>query len=252
MRQVIKGFYLLIFSFFTIYLPLSFAKKPAEPVKGKFVSASVTGLSNVELVANASMAYDSLQLDEAGLNRQAFDYAVAGWEKLLNQGKLSNPSVLAVADFSKSSKQKRFYILDLQNCKLLYHTLVAHGRNSGKEFATYFSNKMSSHKSSPGFYITADTYYGSNGYSLKLTGLEKGINDKAMQRAIVMHGADYVDNSYISKLGYIGRSHGCPAVPLSVAKPIINTLKGGACLYIFTNDQRYLSRSSMLGDISQS
>ncbi len=252
MRQVIKGFYLLVSSFFLMHLPFAFAKNPVESNKAEFVSASVAGISSSVLIANAAVAYDSLQLQEAGLNKQAFDYAVAGWEKLLNQGKLSNPSVLAIADFSRSSNQKRLYVLDLQNCKLLFHTLVAHGRNSGKEFANYFSNKVSSNKSSPGFYITANTYHGGNGYSLKLAGLEKGINDKAMQRAIVMHGADYVNEAYIPKLGYIGRSQGCPAVPLKEAKPIINTLKGGSCLYIYTNDQRYISRSSMLGDISQS
>jgi hypothetical protein len=107
---------------------------------------------------------------------------------------------------------------------------------------------MSSYKSSPGFYVTGHTYNGSNGYSLKLTGLENGINDKALQRAIVMHGAPYVNESYIARQGYIGRSQGCPAVPVKDAKKIINTLKNGSCLYIHVPDQRYLSRSAFLGD----
>ena len=136
----------------------------------------------------------------------------------------------------------------MENYKVLFNTLVAHGRNSGKEWATKFSNQLSSYKSSPGFYITGQTYSGSNGYSLKLTGIENGINDKAFQRAIVMHGAGYVNESDIASQGYIGRSQGCPAVPLKDAKKIINTIKDGTCLYIYAPSPNYLSRSAMLND----
>src|SRR5687768_5198485 len=129
--------------------------------------------------------YDSLQLDLSGLNREAFENAKKGWEKLRSQGKLVNQSVISIVDFSQSSTRKRLYVLDMENYKVLFNTLVAHGRNSGKEWATNFSNKLSSYKSSPGFYITGQTYSGSNGYSLKLAGIENGINDKALQRAIV-------------------------------------------------------------------
>ncbi len=167
-----------------------------------------------------------------GLSREAFDNAKKGWEKLSGEGKLHNQSVIAIVDFSQPSTKKRLYVLDMENYKVLFNTLVAHGRNSGKEWAKYFSNKLSSYKSSPGFYITGQTYSGSNGYSLKLSGIENGINDKAMQRAIVMHGADYVNESFIASRGYIGRSQGCPAVPLKEAKSIINTLKMGP-VFIF-------------------
>ena len=207
------------------------------------------GISNqYDHISMQKSVYDSLKLDNAGLNRQAFDYAKKGWDKLCSQGKLENQSVITIVDFSQSSNKKRLYVLDMENYKVLFNTLVAHGKNSGREWASYFSNQLSSYKSSPGFYITGQTYSGSNGYSLKLAGIENGINDKALQRAIVMHGADYVNESFIASRGYIGRSQGCPAVPVKEAKSIINTIKNGACLYIYSPAPNYLSRSAMLSD----
>jgi hypothetical protein len=199
-------------------------------------------------VSSSAIIYDSLQLDVAGLSREAFDFAQKGWEKLEREGKLANDSILAIVDFSQSSTKKRLYVLDMRNYRVLFNTLVAHGRNSGREWAESFSNKISSFKSSPGFYITGQTYNGSNGYSMKLMGIESGINDKALERAIVMHGAGYVSERSIGSRGYIGRSQGCPAVPVKDAKKIINTLKNGSCLYIYTPQQDYLSRSAILKD----
>jgi hypothetical protein len=254
MKNAVKGIYLLISSLVIslLHLPFAFAKTGSSN-KSFFRPA----IFNTHTLPDSSIfispvisVYDSLQLDLAGLSRQAFDYAVKGYEKLVNQGKLLNQSIIAIVDYSQPSSQKRLYIVDIKNYKLLFNTLVAHGRNSGKEWATYFSNKLSSYKSSPGFYITGQTYSGSNGYSLKLDGVESGINDKAMKRAIVMHGADYVNESYIASQGYIGRSQGCPAVPVRDAKNIINTIRDGACLYIYAPDQHYFSRSAMLSDIS--
>ena len=199
-----------------------------------------------ETKAPAKSVYDSLHLDMEGLSRQAFDYAQRGWKKLRAQGKLVNSSVLAIVDFSKPSSEKRLFVIDVEKYEVLHHTWVAHGRNSGKEMATSFSNQPSSYKSSPGFYITGQTYVGSNGYSLKLQGMEYGINDKALRRAIVMHGADYVDPSYIESQGYIGRSLGCPAVPAEEATDIINTLANGACLFIYAPSKSYTSRSRLI------
>jgi len=190
--------------------------------------------------------YDSLHLDLSGLSRQAYDYALEGWEKLIEQGKILNQSVMAIVDFSQPSTQKRLYILDMENYKVLFNTLVAHGRNSGKEMANSFSNKASSFKSSPGFYITGDTYNGDNGYSLKLTGVEKGINDNAEHRAIVMHGADYVDESWINTQGYIGRSLGCPALSPAIYKSVIDKIKNGTCLFIYGNDSSYIVNSKLI------
>jgi hypothetical protein len=138
------------------------------------------------------------------------------------------------------------YIVDLKNYQVLYKTYVAHGRNSGTVMANSFSNSPSSNKSSLGFYKTLGTYIGKHGYSLKLQGLEKGINDNAYNRAIVLHGAEYVDPNYASRLGYIGRSQGCPAVSPKEATPIINTIKEGTCLFIYSPNASYQHRSSIL------
>lgn len=242
MKKLFKNLGLVSISLFISLLHLSFGNKDAS------LAANAINPDSSKHIASAISVYDSLQLDLSGLSREAFDNAKKGWEKLSAQGKLNNQSVIAIVDFSQPSTSKRLYVLDMENYKVLFNTLVAHGRNSGKEWAKYFSNKLSSYKSSPGFYITGQTYTGSNGYSLKLSGIENGINDKAMQRAIVMHGADYVNESFIASRGYIGRSQGCPAVPLKEAKRIINTLKDGSCLYIHVPDQNYLSRSVMLND----
>jgi len=242
-KIVYPFFYLLIISL----LHLSFSM--ARPGFAKEKSLPAVAKSNVDsgvVLPPVKSIYDSLQLDLAGLSRQAFDYAENGWEKLNKEGKLTNQSVMAIIDFSQPSTNKRLYVLDMNNYALLFNTLVAHGKNSGKQRAIYFSNKASSYKSSPGFYITGDVYDGSNGYSLKLDGIENGINDKALKRGIVVHGAAYVDESFTASRGYIGRSQGCPAVPLREARSIIDAMKGGACLYIFTPDHRYLSHSEMV------
>jgi len=253
MKKTVKGIYLLISSLIIslLHFPFAFAKTGSanKLFYRSAISTTHTLSDSSTYIPSVKSVYDSLQLDLAGLSRQAFDYAVRGYEKLVTQGKLVNQSIIAIVDFSQPSSQKRLYVLDVKNFKVLFNTMVAHGRNSGKQWATYFSNQLSSYKSSPGFYITGQTYSGSNGYSLKLNGIENGINDKAMKRAIVMHGADYVNESYIATQGYIGRSQGCPAVPLKDARNIINTIRDGACLYIYTSDQHYFSRSAMLSDI---
>jgi hypothetical protein len=256
-KRTFKGFYLILSSLFItlINLPFSFAKMATPHFsKKEAVVASAIALPapapspvpSFKGLFSMKSVYDSLHLDLSGLSRQAYDYALEGWDKLIEQGKILNQSVMAIVDFSQPSTQKRLYILDMENYRVLFNTLVAHGRNSGKEMANSFSNKASSFKSSPGFYITGDTYNGDNGYSLKLTGVEKGINDNAENRAIVMHGADYVNESWINSQGYIGRSLGCPAVPREDATEIINTIKSGACLFIYVPNQQYVSHSMLL------
>lgn len=252
MKKKLKGFYLLLSSLFItlLHLPSAFAK----PITGTRLNSRPVVSSNsspgdsvtrVPLTSFKSV-YDSLHLDLSGLSRQAFLYAQKGWRKLIQQGKVLNESVMAIIDFSQPSDHKRLYVLDMKNYKVLFNTLVAHGRNSGKEWASSFSNRPASYKSSPGFYITKDTYFGNNGYSLKLEGIEKGINDKASARAIVMHGAAYVSESYIESQGYIGRSEGCPAVPVSEASDIIDAIKDGACLFVYAANNHYVSRSAIL------
>ncbi|HEY0608925.1 MAG TPA: murein L,D-transpeptidase catalytic domain family protein [Chitinophaga sp.] len=192
------------------------------------------------------MVYDSLQLGGLGLSQEAFTYGMRGFQYLLDHGRLKNDSVIAIVDFSLPSTQKRLFIVDVRNARLLFNTLVSHGRNSGKLKATSFSNKLNSYKTSLGFYITDNTYMGEHGLSLRLRGTEKGINDNALNRAIVMHGADYVNEGLIDSQGYIGRSLGCPAIPLSVHREVINTISDGACLFLYSANKTYITRSKML------
>jgi len=189
--------------------------------------------------------YDSLQLESIGLSRKVFELALHGMEKLIKTKQIQS-NILSIADFSKPSIDKRLFVIDLENDQLLFYTWVAHGRNSGTEWANSFSNKPRSKKSSLGFYVTGQPYQGSNGYSLKLIGLEKGFNNNAFQRAIVLHGADYVNTDYISSQGYIGRSLGCPAVTSEISEPLINTIKEGSCLFIYHPSTLYLKRSTLL------
>lgn len=194
--------------------------------------------SSSKAVSSIAYVYDSLSLDEKGLSHEAFNYAVEGFEKLEEEGALQNDSILTIIDFDQPSYKKRLYVIDIRNFRVLFNTLVAHGKNTGKEIAEFFSNTKESHKSSLGFYVTDETYNGSKGYSLKLRGLEKNLNGNAYARAIVMHGADYVSQSFINAQGYIGRSHGCPAVPVELNRPIIQTIKNGSCLFIYSKSYK--------------
>ncbi|MBI2731330.1 MAG: murein L,D-transpeptidase catalytic domain family protein [Sphingobacteriales bacterium] len=172
--------------------------------------------------------------------------AVKGLEKLKVSGLQMSDNIISIADFSQPSSNKRLYIIDLNNYTLLFQTYVAHGQKSGKEFAEKFSNRPHSYQSSPGFYITMDPYTGSNGYSLKLNGVEEGINDNALNRDIVIHGAPYVSEKLIGRQGYIGRSQGCPAVPQNLSHEIIETIKNGTCLFIYTGQSSYLQHSALI------
>jgi hypothetical protein len=190
--------------------------------------------------------YDSLQLGELGLSRNAFDYALQGYNYLLSSGKLNNDKLLSIVDFSLPSSRKRLFVIDLKSNKLVYNTYVAHGRNSGREMASEFSNQPESNKSSLGFYVTGDTYIGKHGYSMRLLGEEKGINDNANSRAIVMHSAPYVSESAIKMQGFIGRSLGCPALPENLYKPIIEKIKNGSCLFLYSPDKNYAMHSTIV------
>lgn len=194
-------------------------------------------------VSSCQLLYNEMELDGV-VNYDAFEKAVAGYNKIGQKSK----EILTLVDFSKPSTEERFYVFDMRHKKLLFTSLVSHGKNSGGNYATSFSNKTGSLKSSLGFFLTENTYQGRNGYSLILDGLEKGINDKAKERAIVIHGAAYSNPSVIASSGRLGRSFGCPALPLAVSKPIINTIKGGSLLFIYANNQNYLSYSPILSD----
>jgi hypothetical protein len=180
---------------------------------------------------------------ESYLSADVFRMAITGMERI---DTLNNKKILTIIDYSKPSANDRFFVIDLENHTLLYKTLVAHGKNSGEYKAVSFSNQRGSLKSSLGFFITGETYTGKQGYSLKLDGLEPGFNDRARERAIVIHGADYVSRAVAKEYGRLGKSWGCPALPENVAKKIIDKISNGTCLFIYGNDQEYLKNSKIL------
>lgn len=190
--------------------------------------------------------YDNMRLDSVGLSREAFDNALKGYQHLEEIGRIKNPDIISIIDFSLSSTKKRLFVIDLKNKLLLFNTLVSHGRNSGKDIASTFSNQMNSFKSSLGFYITGNTYTGEHGYSLRLEGEEAGINDNALSRGIVMHSANYVNESLGKVQGYIGRSLGCPAIPENVHHKVIERIRNGTCLFLYSPDKYYSAHTKIL------
>jgi len=253
----IKKFYLFFSSIFIfmLHIPFVFAKNKPTPLTIKppqtkldtlLLTAASTVPSSISVENSIAGIYDSLKLNVMGLSNQVFQMAMQGVQYLSHAGKITNNTIISIVDFSQPSYKKRFFVIDITKKKLLFNTYVAHGINSGREYANQFSNAAESNKSSLGFYKTAETYIGKNGYSMHLLGLEKGINDKADSRAIVMHGADYVTEALIQAQGYIGRSWGCPAVPEKLNKPIINKIKNGTCLFIYSPDRSYYIHSKIL------
>jgi L,D-transpeptidase catalytic domain len=227
-------------------LPLLNAGSKSDLVKFQsdffFKSSSKTKSFDHEM----ELIYDSLQLEKRGLKKEAFIYAYTGYKKLEEEGKLNKEGLITICDFSQSSKRKRLYLIDLNECKLLLNTYVAHGKNSGGEYARKFSNRPESRQSSLGFYTTKTTYYGGHGLALTLSGLEPGFNDKAERRKIVLHGSLYIGDNYKRWGKYMGRSFGCPAVPMKQSKTLINTIKDGSCLFIYHPSKNYLSGSKIL------
>ena len=171
---------------------------------------------------------------------------ITGHQKLVNENKIPENKPLTIIDFSLPSSEKRMWIIDVVSGVILHYGYVSHGRNSGDLLAKHFSNKNSSYMSSLGFYLTAETYQGKHGYSLRLDGLEQGFNDKARERAIVIHGADYAKEEFIQVTGRLGRSLGCPALPREEAKEVIDLIKGQSLLFIYGNDTQYLEKSPIL------
>ncbi len=181
-----------------------------------------------------------------GLRPKVLRLALEARECAVARGLVSKPNLLTVIDYSLPSTQRRLWVLDLAHHKVLFHELVAHGRGSGENRATRFSNASMSLESSLGLMITAETYYGKNGYSLRLDGQTPGFNDQARDRTIVVHGADYVSEGFIHRIGRLGRSWGCPALPRGVARPVIDTIKGGTVLFGYYPDRRWIDSSPFL------
>lgn len=171
--------------------------------------------------------------------------ALQAYEKARTVGLVKKP-ILAIIDYSRPSTERRLWIIDVEEKKLLFNSLVAHGVNSGDTWATRFSNLPESRTSSIGVFITAETYYGKHGYSLRVDGVEEGINDKARQRAIVFHGASYASEKFVQQHGRLGRSWGCPAVDPSIAREVIDTLKEGALVFSYFPDETWLKKSRFI------
>ena len=177
--------------------------------------------------------FNSCGLETKGLSYKVFEKGMTGYFNLRNSKKgIISKSILTIVDFEKRSKEKRLWVIDLNKTKVLFNTLVAHGKNTGEDKAINFSNTPQSNMSSLGFYLTEETYCGKHGLSLRLNGLDEGFNSNARDRAIVMHGADYVCEEFISANGRLGRSQGCPALPVKEHRPIIQTIAGGSVLFI--------------------
>jgi hypothetical protein len=195
--------------------------------------------AKISSVKKVTTVYNALDSNHFKLpNLESFSRAFEGFQLLKSKGMVKK-NILTIIDFSLSSSEKRLWIIDMNTNEILLNTLVAHGRNSGDNYAVNFSNKKESYQSSLGFYATGEVYKGKHGLSLKLDGLEKGINDNARKRAVVIHGADYVSDAFIINHKRLGRSQGCPAVPVEFSKKIIQTIKDKSCLFIYHPTRNY-------------
>ncbi len=196
--------------------------------------------------APADKLVRSLLGQAPGLRSNVLRLALEASSCAAERGLVRRDDLLTVIDYSLPSSQPRLFIFDLAKRKLLFRELVAHGRSSGGDRASFFSNESGSLATSLGLFVTGDTYVGGNGYSLRLRGLEEGINDMALDRAIVMHGASYVSRAAIKALGRLGRSWGCPAVRKEIARKVIDTVRGGSPVFAYYPEQEWLAHSAFL------
>ena len=198
-----------------------------------------------KIVVDVKSVYDSLNI-KSKIDYSIFQKAYLGYVQISHK----NPGVLIIIDYTKPSNEERFYVLDLNKKKLIYSTRVAHSKNSGLEIPLEFSDDPNSYQSSLGFFVTLGEYNGAYGYSLRLKGLEENINANAEDRAIVIHGGDIVEDEYIKKFGFAGRSLGCPVLPNSLTREIIDFIKHGRVLFIYGNDEEYIDESTYLNKLA--
>lgn len=215
----------------------------SDGARGETRALDAAAADNGDMAFRAD-AWPDRVVDEVG--DKVFSLALSATRCAANAGDVEHPGTLTVIDYSKPSTEPRMWVLDLATRTLLFEELVAHGQGSGGNLATRFSNVADSHQSSLGLFVTEDAYIGRNGYSLRLTGLEPGVNDRAHDRAIVIHGAPYVTPAISKTLGRLGRSHGCPAVRESVARQLIDRVKGGGVVFAYYPDRDWLSTSKYL------
>lgn len=236
----------LIFLSLLIISNLSFSEGTnLESINQNTVIATETDNKPQKVTLDVKSVYDSLNI-KGKIDYSIFQKAYLGYVQIPNK----NPGVLVIIDYSKPSNEERFYVLDLNKKKLVYSTRVAHSKNSGLEIPLEFSDDPNSYQSSLGFFLTLGEYNGAYGYSLRLKGLEENINANAESRAIVIHGGDIVDDEYIKKYGFAGRSLGCPVLPAALTKEIVNYIKHGRVLFIYGNDEEYIEESLYLSKLA--
>ena len=253
-KQTMKKTFLLVTILFAISLvAFSFIRKttPSEEMdKEKFVKTdSLSGFIShdhaKEVASLTSELFQNTSLISAGLPKKTLELSLQGYLNLIGQGDFKKTDLLSIVDLSQSSRKKRFYLIDVKQSKLLVNTYVSHAKNSGADIATDFSNVIGSEKSSLGFYLTKQTYTGKNGLSLRMEGLEKGFNDNAEARSIVVHGADYVNAGRVNS-AYMGRSQGCPALPRADYTKTIDLIKNGSVFFIYSENENYLKSSQII------
>ncbi len=233
----------ILFLLFTVSTPTVTSTIKA---KKKLSAPEIAEVNEANTVSSAEMVYNTLKANSFTMPElESFSIAFNGFNQLKDAGKIKK-DILTLIDFSKSSNTKRLWIIDMSTKTILYNTLVAHGRNSGNEYATSFSNESNSNKSSLGFYATGEIYTGKHGASMRLDGLEKGINSNARNRAVVVHAADYVSQKFIQQHHRLGRSLGCPALPNHLNKEIINLIEGKSCLFIYYPSKKYTAASKLI------
>ncbi len=234
MNKVLLRKKILIYALLLVFMHVNAHEPESGKVPENHYEQKTLNLYNALITNNSTLP-----------SYEVFSFALKGFENLKATEELKR-DILTVIDFSLSSNEKRMWVIDIENKTVLFNDLVAHGRNSGNEYAGKFSNVPETNMSSLGFYISGSSYYGKHGLSMFLHGMDKGFNDNAKKRAIVMHGADYVSESFIKKYGRLGRSFGCPSVPMTIYKELIKTIADGSCIFIFYPDEHFLKNSRLL------
>lgn len=254
-RVVMLAIVLMVLPSFTIAARfLENDSTVSTPMGAETAEAQAAGVALRPVAVTKSVttgAFDMDYWDDVDLgdvDKKVFKMALAAARCAVKNGVASNPKTLTVIDYSKPSTANRFWVYDLRTRELMYEELVAHGQGSGANMATTFSNEPETHRTSIGLFVTDDTYVGRNGYSLRLNGLDRGFNDRARERAIVMHGAPYVSAAFVKAQGRLGRSHGCPALREAVARNVIDTVKGGSLVFSYYPDKDWMKSSKYLGD----
>jgi hypothetical protein len=227
------------------------AEVVSVPMGAAKAEAQAAGVAVRKPAAATRAAFDADTWDDdaiGSVDEDVFEMALKAASCAVKSGAVRQPKTLTVIDYSKPSTANRLWVYNLATRELMFEELVAHGQGSGANYATMFSNEHESHRTSIGLFVTDDTYVGRNGYSLRLEGLDRGFNDQARARAIVMHGAPYVSTAFVKAQGRLGRSHGCPALRDAIARNVIDTVKGGSLVFSYYPDKNWLKSSKYLGD----